>query len=276
MRLMCLVLVMVAHTAHADVDPVRLRVGTLAVEGTRYMEDMTALAAAIARRTRGAVQLDWVSDGQLGSERDMATLVQGGKLDGGAFSETGLVALVPSMAAWGKPGRFNSYDEVDKAIAGAGVERFAEAKLQFVMWADLGFARIFSRDPIGALATLLHDPALTAPFDGQLVAAIANGKARTWALPPLYTLGVANHARYMSNLRYRYIVGALVLSRDAWSRLSAEQQAAVLAVCRTWEPKLRASWRKETERAIAALDKAGVATTAATADDIRAFRELAR
>ena len=243
------------------------------------MEDMNALAAAIARSTRGSVELDWVPDGQSGDERDMAKLVRDGKLDGGGFSETGLVALVPDMARWGKPGRFHTYDDVDKAIADADAlfrDRFAQADLQLMMWADLGFARIFSRDAMGDLRALLRDPTLAAPIDGQLIAAIANGKQRTWALPPLYTLGVANHARTMSNLRYRYIVGALVFSRGAWSRLSPQQQATVSAVCRALEPKFRASWRKDTERAITALTKAGVATQAATDEDIRAFIELTR
>jgi TRAP-type transport system periplasmic protein len=281
MRLLpCSVLVMVAlAAAYADADPTRLRVGTLAVEGTRYMEDMNALAAAISRRTRGSVQLEWVSDGHLGDEHDMAKLVRDGKLDGGGFTETGLVALVPSMATWGKPGRFFSYDEVDRAIAETGAsfrEQFAQADLQLVMWADLGFARVFSRDPIGDLDVVLHGPTLAASLDRELIAAIANGKARTWALPPLYALGVANHARYMSNLRYRYIVGALVFSRAAWSRLSSEEQAAVLAECRAREPKLRAIWRTETERATAALTKAGVVTHVATDADIRAFVELTR
>ena len=52
------------------------------------------------------------------------------------------------------------------------------------------------------------------------------------------------------------------------------QQAKVLEVCREWEPKIRASWRKETERGIAALDKAGVKTYVATEADVAAFVEL--
>lgn len=281
MRFVFLALAILAtSTAHADRDtrdPIRLRAGTLAITGSRYMKDMNALAAEIEKRTHGSVQLDWVADGQLGEERDMAKLLRTRKLDGGGFSETGLVALVPEMATWGEPGRFHTYEDVDKAIAGAGAqlrETFAKADLELVMWADLGFARIFSREAIRELDDVLHDPALALPIDGTLTSAIANGRVARWALPPLYMLAVGNHARYMSNVRYRYVVGALVFSRSAWSRLSAGDQATVVAVCREWEPKIRAAWRKETERGIAALDKAGVKTRVATEADVAAFLEV--
>jgi TRAP-type C4-dicarboxylate transport system substrate-binding protein len=264
--------------AEIDRDPIRLRAGTLAIEGTRYMKDMASLSAAIDRKTRGAVQLDWVSNGQLGDEVDVAKLVKTKKLDGGGFSEAGLVALVPEIAAWGEPGRFHTYDDVDKAIAEHDAKlraRFAKSDLVLVMWADLGFARVFSRDPLN-VATALRSAKedLARPIDSALSSAIHSGALRTWAVPPLYMIALGNHARYMTNLRYRYVVGALVFSRAAWSRLSTAQQDAVLAVCREWEPKIRASWRKETERGIAALDKAGVKTTPATEADIAAFMEL--
>jgi|GEM_PF-4369608 len=266
--------------AQADSDePVHLRAGTLAIQGTRYMKDMAALAAEIDRRTRGAVQLDWIADGQLGEETEMAKLVRAKKLDGGGFSETGLAALVPEMSVWGEPGRFYTYEDVDKAIAASDAkmrERFAKADLQLVMWADLGFARVFSRDRITNVAGILRTSRadLVRPIDGALSSAINGGTLRTWALPPLYMLAIGNHARFMTNLRYRYVVGALVFTRTAWSRLTPLQQAKVLEVCREWEPKIRASWRKETERGIAALDKAGVKTYVATEADVAAFVEL--
>ena len=49
------------------------------------------------------------------------------------------------------------------------------------------------------------------PIDGKLSEAIATGQARAWALPPLFTLAIANaKPRHMTALRYRYVVGGLV------------------------------------------------------------------
>jgi TRAP-type C4-dicarboxylate transport system substrate-binding protein len=64
-------------------------------------------------------------------------------------------------------------------------------------------------------------------------------------------------AAYMLPLRYSYVVGGLVVSRAAWSRMRPADQATVLEVCRELEPRLRESWRRETDRAVAALEKAG-------------------
>jgi TRAP-type C4-dicarboxylate transport system substrate-binding protein len=262
-------------------DPVRLRLGTQAIDGSRYMKDILALGKEIEKRTRGSVQLDWVSGGQLGDEAAMADLVSRGKLDGGGFSETGLVALVPEMSAWRAPGLFRTYDEVDRATAALDAtvrELFAKRGLSFAMWADLGFAQVFSSEPITSVWDVLQKaaPWLTLPLDGTLTEAITSGRARAWIMPPLYMLAIGTtKARAMTSLRYRYVVGGLVFSRAAWARLTSAEQRTVLDVCHEREPRIRTSWRAETERGLAALSKSGVTITAPSAAELAAFAEAA-
>lgn len=261
-------------------DPVRLRVGTQAVDGSRYMKDIVALGKEIEKRTRGSVVLDWVSGGQLGDDAAMADLIAHGKLDGGGLSEAGLIALVPEMAVWRAPGLFRSYEEVDRATAavdGTVRELFAKQNLTFAMWADLGFSKVFSTESITSVREVLQKaaPWIAMPLDGALTEAITSGRAHAWAMPPLYMLAIGStKARSMSNLRYRYVIGGLVFSRAAWARITSDEQAIVLAVCREREPRIRASWRKETERGIAALHKSGVAIREASDADLAAFAEV--
>lgn len=249
-------------SSDARADQVRLRVGTLAVDGSRYMADILALSKQIELRTNRTVRLDWVTGGQLGDDRAMAKQIRDGSLDGGGLSETGLIELVPEMTAWQYPGLFRDHAEVDRATASLDAkirEGFETRKLVFAMWADLGFATLFSTQPIANLRELLGRATLTTPLDQTLVEAITQKRTTAWALPPLYQLVIgAQRAKVMTELRYRYVVGGLVLSNAAWSKLTPTQQRIVLDTCRDYEPKLRASWRAETERGIAALIKAGV------------------
>jgi TRAP-type C4-dicarboxylate transport system substrate-binding protein len=269
--------VLVALAANARAEPVTLRVGTLAVDGSRYMQDILALSKEITKRTRGGVALEWISGGQLGDDQTMADLVVHGKLDGGGFSEIGLGALVPEMAVWRYPGLFQSYDEVDRATTALDPtirEQFAKRNMVFMMWADLGFTHVFSTEPITTLRDMLQKatPWITMPLDGKLTEAVTSGRAHAWALPPLYMLAIGNaKARYMSSLRYRYVVGGLVISQAAWSQLTEAQQATVRDVCRDWQPRVRESWRRETERGIAALEKSGVKIHAVSAAELAAF-----
>lgn len=249
-----------AFEAHAD--PVRLRVGTLAVDDSRYVRDILAMSKDIELRTKRTVRFDWVTGGQLGDDAAMAKLIREGKLDGGGLSELGLIALVPEMAAWQYPGLFRDYADVDRATAALDRSiraRFETQDLVFAMWADLGFANLFSTKPIANLRELLGRAMLSTPIDQTLVEAIVNHRTTAWALPPLYQVVIgAERAKVITELRYRYVVGGLVLSKAAWTKLTPAQQAIVLDTCREYEPKLRASWRAETERGIAALTKAGV------------------
>lgn len=262
--------------AHADV--VRLRVGTLAVDGSRYMTDILAMSKEIELRTRRRVRLDWVTGGQLGDDHAMAKQIRDGSLDGGGLSETGLISLVPEMAAWQYPGLFRDYLEVDRATAALDAqirERFASHQLVFAMWADLGFANLFSTQPIANLRELLGRATVTTPLE-TLADAITGKRTTAWALPPLYQIVIGpQRAKVMTELRYRYVVGALVLSHAAWAKLTPAQQAIVLDVCRDYQPKLRASWRAETERGIAALTKAGVQLRSFTAGETAAFFDAA-
>lgn len=269
---------MLAGSAHAGADPVRLRLGTLAIDGSRYLHDILALSKEIERRTHGSVLLEWRPNGQLGDDAAMAKRVLAGTLDGGGFTETGLIAIAPEMAVWRSPGLFQTYAEVDRATAALDASvraSFDKRGTVFVMWADLGFAHVFSTARISNLHDLLARAAawLTQPLDHTLTHAVANGAAPAWSLPPLFVLAMQSRPHSMSSLRYRYVVGGLVLSRAAWARLDAEQQATVRDVCREWEPRLRARWRKETERGIAALRKTGMVLHVPTNPEITTFFE---
>ncbi len=264
--------------SEARADPVRLRVGTLAVDGSRYMTDILAMSKELELRTKRTVRLTWVTGGQLGDDRAMAKQIRDGSLDGGGLSETGLIELVPEMTAWQHPGLFRDYAEVDRATASLDArirERFETNKVVFAMWADLGFANLFSTQPIGNLRELLGRATLT-PLDQTLVEAITQRRTTAWALPALYQVVIgAQRAKVMTELRYRYVVGGLVLSSAAWAKLSPAQREIVLDTCREYEPKLRASWRAETERGIAALIKAGVQLRVFSAGETTAFFEAA-
>lgn len=286
MRLICFALLALlplrpAPSAADPRDPVRLRVGTQAVDGSRYMKDILALGKEIEKRTRGSVEIDWVSGGQLGDDAAMADLITRGKLDGGGLSEAGLLALVPEMAVWRAPGLFRTYEDVDRATAAVDTtvrDLFAKRGVTFAMWADLGFSQVFSNAPIASMRDVLAKaaPWLAMPLDAKLTAAITSGRAQAWAMPPLYMLAIGStKVHSMTRLRYRYVVGGLVFSRAAWSRLTAAQQKIVLEVCREREPRIRASWRKESDRGIAALVKSGVVVSTASASELAAFARAA-
>jgi TRAP-type C4-dicarboxylate transport system substrate-binding protein len=184
------------------------------------------------------------------------------------------------MAVWRSPGLFRTYDEVDRATAALEPtirELFSKRDLVFAMWADLGFAHVFANAPIAGLGEILAmaSPWITMSLDAKLVEAVASGRARAWALPPLYMLAIQAKARTMSRLRYRYVVGALVVSRGAWSRMTPAQQTTFLEVCRAWQPRLRKSWRRETERGIATLEKTGVRTQKTSDAELATFFEAA-
>ena len=266
------VIVVACCAPSARADGVALRMGTLAAEGSRYGKDIAAMSREIEQRTDGKVKLEWYYDGRRGDDVEMAAKLVAGELHGGAFSDVGLTELVPAMRALQVPGMFRDYAEVDRVTAALHDhvrDLFADRKVVFAMWADLGFSHVFSRSKITHVDQL--------PDDIVASGALPTGDEAAWALPPLYALASGSHvhADYVWGLPYRYVTGGLVFAEFAWNALTEQQQQVVTEVCREWEPKARERWRAETVDGLNALKKKSITLVKASDAETAVFFEQA-
>ncbi len=260
-----------------------LRIGTVAPEGSRYMKDMRAIGAEIERLTDGDVKIKWLSAGRLGDEKVMgATLMDpNGQLDGGGFSGIGLTFLVPEMRVWVFPGIFQDYAEVDfleKKYRNDYAAYYAKRGLVLLAWADVGFTYIhgdvevstfaelkkhriwlWADDETSAAALKLLGIAVDMTSLGGLADALRDGKIDLWVYPPLAVIGygLQKHSRFMSDMPFTFLAGAMVLRKDVFDALPAGSRRAVVAVGRKWEGRITKSWRAENTRAVGAMVKQG-------------------
>lgn len=279
-----------------------LRLGTVAPEGSRPMKDLRAMTDEIERRSRGEIRIKWFSGGRLGDERAMAGLLgsETGTLDGAAFTDIGLGTLVPEMRFWHFPGLFRDMDEVDfieQRYREDFVRWFEARGLVLVAWGDVGWIHFIADTPIRSfddlrrrrawfwaddrvaseaaqfLGLTIHSSSL-----GELVAQLREGKIDAWCYPPLAIIawGIQGYARYVSELRWRFMVGALVIRKDVFEALPPDQQAIVLAVGRKWEPRLLKTWRAENEKALAAMIRQGTRLVKVGSEDQEAFAAAVR
>lgn len=275
----CLLSMLAVADARAD-EPLRL--GTLAPDGSRYMRDLLGLSRELDRLTDGGVKLKWYPGGALGDDVHMAGMLAAGKLDGAAFTDAGLSALVPEVRAWSFPAMFESSDEIDylqRRMRARYEELFDRRGYVLLLWGDVGFTHVFSNYKIASLADLRKqtlwlwndDPSaiyfaglagikVTASSLRQLCDSLPQGKIDTWQFPPLAAVafGIHRYPRYLSELRYRYMIGGMVLRKDVWQKLSASEQRALRSVSAKWERLFTTGWRVDERKAMDVIRKGGV------------------
>lgn len=149
--------VMIAPGATAGDEPVTLRVGTIAPEGSPYYEAAMAVGRTVAKNCKGAVRLKVYPAAAMGDEAQVMGSVQSGRLDVYIGSAVAAFAQLPELAVFELPYLFSSDAEVDatftkvwpqtrKALAARGYEG--------VGYTAVGFRHLWTKKPIGSLEDL--------------------------------------------------------------------------------------------------------------------------
>ncbi len=274
---------LLAATRPARAETV-LRIGTVAPEGSRYMKDMRSIGNEIERLTDGQVRIKWLSSARLGDEKVQgATLMDAhGQLDGAGLTGVGLALLVPEMRVWVFPGMFQDYAEVDfieKKYREEYAGYFAKRGLMLIAWGDVGFTYLNGTrtkvetfadlkkrhvwlwtddESAGAAVKVLGIISDVTSLSG-LVDWLARDKIDLWPFPPLAVVGfgLQKYSRFMSDMPFTFLSGALIIRKDVFDALPDEARRAILAVGRKWEGRITKEWRAENSRAFDAMQKQG-------------------
>ena len=248
------VVALVAATAsvHAG-EPVLLRVGAVAPEGSGWAREFHAWVHYVEAEAKGTLRLKLYLDGVAGDELEMGARVRRGQLDGVASGQFLCQQAAPSMRVLRIPGVFQSRDEARDVITHLlpTVEEEA-AHNGFVVLgaAGLGPDVLFTREPVRSLEDVrrlklwrwdVDDVGIAASRQmGLSVVPMKLGEARRayddkridgFIAAPSAALAFqwSSVASYVTDLHSGYIYGCLIFGERQFQRLSAEQQGALRA-----------------------------------------------
>src|SRR5688572_16113861 len=129
--------------------PIRIRLGTLAPQGSSYHRILQEMGEKWRTATNGKVQLT-IYAGTMGSELELLRRMRAGQLQAAAVTTSGIVSVDPGAAALqSMPMMFRTLDEMDyvKAKVAPVLDRRLEDKgFKVLFWADAGWVRYFSRE----------------------------------------------------------------------------------------------------------------------------------
>jgi TRAP-type C4-dicarboxylate transport system substrate-binding protein len=232
-------------------ETIVLRMATLAPNGSSWMRVFNAWNRSLREATGDKVRFRFYPGGSQGDERDFVRKIRAGQLDGAAVTTTGLGLIVRPVLVLSSPGVFESYQQLDRArdhMASTFDAQFSQNGYKLLGWGDVGKARILSQerierpsdlrsrrpwawrdDPVfneflsvvGANPVLLGVP--------EVYPALQTRMVDTVPASALAAVTMQWHTRLSFILKQSsgFLVGATIVSNDAWGRLNADQQRAL-------------------------------------------------
>jgi len=285
-------IVMGAGLAQAETT---LKVGHVFAADHPWQIALEGMAKDVAEATGDEVIIQVYPSSQLGGDREMAEGLQLGTVEMGLFGTGALQVLDKRLIieelpyAW--PTREHAYAALDGELGDALAEILATKSINTLSWWESGYRHITnSVRPINTpedlkgiklrvpeaelrLDTFRELGALPTPMAFSEVFTSLQQKVVDGQENPLATIYASKFNEVQDNLALSgHIWGSAVLtiSKQAWEKLTEEQQTILLEKAEIWKEKEREMIRNSDEEVLAKLEAAGMKVTR---PDSAAFNE---
>ena len=271
-RLTLLAWLFVAAASPASTEPVVVKLATLVPEGSSWHQILKDTAEKWRDLSGGVVTLRVFAGGVSGDDPDVVRKMRLGTLSAGLLTAVGVAEIDRSVYALGVPMMYSSYDEAYWVLEKMRprLEASLEAKGFVVLnWADGGFVYFFSQKPVATPDDLrraklfcgegdrdVADVWRSGGFDPvllpttEIAGALQSGQVTALGVPT-YVAVVSQYfqsARNMTDLPWQLLLGATVIRKDAWEKISAELRPALLGAMREAGQRLRDDVRQSAAR----------------------------
>jgi TRAP-type transport system periplasmic protein len=290
-----------AAPASWAIDPVTIRLGTLAPSGSSFHNALMEMGQQWRNISGGAIKLVIYPDGTQGGEADMVRLLRAKALTAGMFTVVGLSEIDRSVSGLSfLPLTFRSWDEYDyvqEKLAPRLEKLLLDKGFVVLFWGDAGWVRFFSKSPavhpddfkkfkmftwagdayqVDLMKSLGYNPVPRETAD--ILPGLKTNLITALSLPPsqalvgqIYTL-----ASHMLDLKWSVLSGGAIIRKDAWDKIPPEMQKQLRAAATAAGAKIRASARKEDEENIVAMQKKGLTVHPATPQIEEEWRQLTK
>ena len=279
-----------------------IKFATLAPKGSTWMNNFDAMGKEIHSRLDGQVKIRYYANGIQGDEIDVIRKMRTGLLHAGAMTATGLGEINKEVLIFQLPRIFRNYEELDhvrKHLREDLYETFLEKGYVLIGMGDIGFYHIFSNHPIRNIDDL-RSPQVkvwlrtndrigqvfykkadiaTVPKDvTQVLPGLYSGQINAVTVSPYVTVALqwTSRFKYMTDLPVNVGVGATLITKEKFDKLSPEQQKVVLEIGDKYQDKLIEDVRRDNEIALDALvKKAGIEIIKFEDDALKAWDVIA-
>jgi TRAP-type C4-dicarboxylate transport system substrate-binding protein len=258
----------------------RIRLATLLPQGTSQYHSLEQMGQQWKADTGGALSLTIYAGGTMGSEREMVSRMRLGQLQAAALSVGGLSEIDPAVGAIQKiPLLYYSLEEMEYVrgkLQGDMESRLEQKGFVVIFWSDAGWVYILSRQPYTRPDEFKKSKVFVTADDHNEVDLVNNlgfqavplewsdvflslqtGMVETVPITPFYAEAsqLDTVAKHLLQLNYVPLVGATVVTKKTWDKLTAGQREVVRKAAAETGRQIQARSRAESQEAIDAMKK---------------------
>ena len=276
-----------------------LKLATMAPDGSVWHQALKQFGSDARKVTGGRVAVN-VFAGTQGDEPTIVRKMRLNQLQAGSLSILGLVTIEDGFNALGIPLFFESYDElvyVMDRMTPTFRSRLDAKGFVFLGWGHGGSTLVFSRTPLKTLAQLKQARLYTTAGDDRVVqwykssgyrpqplaptdmlTGLQTGLIDAVPVPALAALAFQwyKQAPYMLDVNLGPLVGATIVTRRAWDRLSEPDRQALIDLAQAMDKRLRVDVPRQDEQAVAEMAKRGLTVVRLSAAETAALEGEAR
>ncbi|MEK7329320.1 MAG: TRAP transporter substrate-binding protein DctP [Candidatus Eisenbacteria bacterium] len=275
-----------APSPAATQAPTVIKLATLVPDGSVWDKAMKEMGAEWSQATAGRVLLRVYPGGVAGDEPDIVRKMRIGQLQAAAITTAGLAAIDPAFQVFGIPMFFDSYPELYAVLA--KMEPVLKQRLEargFVLlnWGHGGWVYFFTRQSARTVAEIKkvkmfawagddrwvqlwknngYSPVALAATD--ILTGLQTGMIDGYPTTPLLALTLQWYRQTpnMVGLGMAPLVGGLVVTKQAWDKISEPDRAAILRAARRLEMRLQTGVPRQDTTAVEEMKKRGLTVNA--------------
>ncbi len=283
--------------------PVTIKLATQAPANTTWHKALLDMGDTWTKTTEGRVKLTVYAGGTQGDEATTLRMMRPGvdTLQAGLLTAGGLAQVDEAFNAFVMPFFYESDEEelaVQSKLAPVIEQRLQAKGYRLLNWGTGGWVQMFSKKPLKTLDDVKGAKLFTSKGDDRMVQFYASngfhpvallpsdipaqlklstGLIDTAPFPPYAALSfqIFRDAKYMLDVHAAPFVGATIISNDAWNKISADDQAKVMAAAKAMETRIRADAPKQEADSLAAMQARGLVVIKPDAKASADFRAAA-
>jgi TRAP-type C4-dicarboxylate transport system substrate-binding protein len=277
-----------------------IKLATQAPVNSSWHKALLDMGAEWEAKTSGRVKLTVYAGGTQGSEDATLRMMRPGvdQLQANLLMLPGLSAIDDAFSVFGIPFFFASDVEgqyVLEKLAPMLEKRLEGKGFRLLAWGSAGWVQLFSKRPVVTLADVKGAKLFTTQGDDRMVQwykqngfrpvalnagdipaqlKLSTGMIDAAPMPPYpaLLLQIFRDAKFMLDVDVAPLYGALVMTNEAWKKLSAADQAAVAASAKNAEKRFLGEAPKLDADSINTMKTRGLTVNTPDAKQLAAFR----
>jgi TRAP-type C4-dicarboxylate transport system substrate-binding protein len=281
------VLILLTSFLTASAPPVRaevvkIKLATLAPEGSSWHELLKDLQADWTKASGGRVELRVFAGGVAGDEPVVMKKMGINNYQAALISSHGLGTIDKSTRVFTVPRMLRTNEELDHALEVMAPElerRLDEKGYVVLFWADAGWIKFFTQSSDASVEGVKKHKLFSWAGDAEglelwrkagfnvvplpateLLTSLQTKMVNAFDSMPYYALAsqAYRHTGYMIDMNWAPLPGALVMTKTAWSKIPADLQPVLKEISAKYAERFRTETRRMDAEAVTAMKERGL------------------